>query len=80
MILSCTAYGTAKVRQAASGGARGPVSFADYLGMRGWTRRLFTDQMILGSLLGLVLLLVTVVFFAFAFGWIDPFYLHSTSH
>lgn len=79
----CRACGlrfVAKTEPDASGGARGPLSFADYLGLRGWTRRLFTDQMILGSVLGLLLLLVTVVFFAFAFGWIDPFYLHTTSH
>lgn len=53
------------------GGADRHVSFADYLGLRGWPRRVFTDEMILGSLLAAVSMALTVALFALAYGWID---------
>jgi DNA-directed RNA polymerase subunit RPC12/RpoP len=56
---------------AAAGGPR-QLSFADYLGLRGDSRRFFTDQMILGGLTSLLLLLVIGVFFSMALGWINP--------
>lgn len=52
------------------------LSFADYLGLRGWPRRVFTDQLILGGLLVTAVLGITLFIFAFAFGWVDPLFLH----
>ena len=52
------------------------VPFAGYLGLAGWSRRVFTDQMILGSLLVATLLVLVLVVVALAFGWIDPALLH----
>jgi hypothetical protein len=51
---------------------RRPLSIADYLGLQGYARRIFTDHMILGGLISLLLLLVSLIlFFAVAFSWID---------
>ena len=49
------------------------LSFADYLGLRGWSRRFFSDRVILGGLTSLLLLLVIGVFFSVAVGWINLF-------
>ena len=52
--------------------SRRQLSIADYLGLRGYARRIFTDHMILGGLISLLLLLVSLIlFFSVAFGWID---------
>lgn len=51
---------------------RRQLSIADYLGLRGYARRIFTDHMILGGLISLLLLLVSLILFlSVAFGWID---------
>ena len=55
------------------------LSFADYLGLRGWPRRVFTDGVILGSLLTVVLLVLTVTLFALAYGWIDLAFLRAAA-
>jgi hypothetical protein len=52
------------------------VPFAGYLGLAGWPRRVFTDQMILGSLLVATLLVLALAVVALAFSWIDPALLH----
>ena len=60
-----------------AGGNDRHVSFADYLGLTGWPRRVFSDYTVFASLLGLLLLVFIIVFFALAFGWIDPMFLHT---
>ncbi len=56
----------------ASSEAGRPLSIADYLGLRGWARRVLTDQMIYGTLALLVILVVIVLIFFLAFGGIAP--------
>ncbi|MBL8394678.1 MAG: hypothetical protein JNK99_08010 [Candidatus Accumulibacter sp.] len=53
------------------------LSIADYLGLTGRSRQLFTDHVILGGLTSLLLVLSILLFFSLAFGWIDPFSLNS---
>jgi len=52
--------------------ARRQVSFADYLGLRGTARSLLSDRVILGTLGFLLFITLIVLFFALAFGWINP--------
>jgi hypothetical protein len=52
------------------------VPFAGYLGLAGRPRRVFTDQVILGSLLVATLLVLALAVVALAFSWIDPALLH----
>ncbi|MCB1941122.1 MAG: hypothetical protein KDI53_03595 [Candidatus Accumulibacter sp.] len=51
------------------------LSIADYLGLRGWARRAFSDHMILGTLVTVLLALLIGLFFAVALGWIEPRFL-----
>ncbi|MCP5228271.1 hypothetical protein [Accumulibacter sp.] len=52
------------------------MSFADYLGLRGWARRAFSDHMVIGGLLAILFLVMLGLFFAFALGWLEPLVLH----
>lgn len=49
-----------------------PLSIADYLGLRGWARRILTDQVIYGGIALLVILVVIIMVFVLAFGGIAP--------
>ncbi|HMW16351.1 MAG TPA: hypothetical protein PKN13_01085 [Accumulibacter sp.] len=54
------------------------LTVADYLGLRGWARKLFTDQVILGLLALLAMLLLGIVVMGLAMGWFDPLLSRST--
>ena len=59
-------------QQADAAARRRQLSIADYLGLRGYAKRIFTDRMIIGGLISVLLLLVSLIlFFSVAFGWID---------
>lgn len=66
---------TAAKEQSETGVVARRVSIADYLGLRGWPRQVFTDQLILGGLLAMLLLVVVIAFFALALGWFEPVFL-----
>jgi hypothetical protein len=53
------------------------ISFANYLGLSGWQRRVFSDDTVFASLLALLLLVFIIAFFALALGWIDPMFLRT---
>lgn len=53
------------------------VSFADYLGLTGSARRVFTDDVLVGALSATIFLALIIAFFALAVGWIDPLFLHA---
>lgn len=55
----------------AAGVARRPVSFARYLGLRGATRRLLTDHMMLAMLGLLLLVMLALLSFALALDWVN---------
>jgi transcriptional regulator NrdR family protein len=55
------------------------VSIADYLGLIGKQRLAFSDHVILGGLTSLLLGLSIVLFFAVAFGWIEPSFLQRNA-
>lgn len=48
------------------------LSIADYLGLRGWARRVLTDQVIYSVLALLIIFLIIVLVFVLAFGGIVP--------
>lgn len=48
------------------------LSFADYLGLRGWARRAFSDYVIIGGLGSVLLVGLIILLFAYSLGWIDP--------
>jgi len=48
------------------------LSIADYLGLRGWARRILTDQVIYGGIALLVILVVIIMVFVLALGGIAP--------
>ncbi|MEF8734657.1 MAG: hypothetical protein V5B40_22950 [Candidatus Accumulibacter meliphilus] len=73
---SCGLRFIAKNEADAPGSTDHYVPFAGYLGLAGWPRRVFTDQMILGSLLVATLLVLALAVVALAFSWIDPALLH----
>ncbi|MBL8398903.1 MAG: hypothetical protein JNL84_12300 [Candidatus Accumulibacter sp.] len=59
--------------------AKRHLTVADYLGLRGWARRVFTDQVALGLLAFLVMLLLGAIVIALAMGWFDPLLSRSTA-
>lgn len=73
--LACGLRFVAKIEDRHSAAAPHYVSIADYLGLRGWARRVFTDYLIVGGLGTFVLLTLVVLVFAFALGWIQPHFL-----
>ena len=48
------------------------LALADYLGLQGPVRKMFSDRAILGSLALALILLFMALIFAFSFGWIEP--------
>lgn len=55
----------------AADGAPHPVSFANYLGLRSSTRRALADPVVMTVLGGVPFLILILLFFAVAYGWID---------
>jgi len=55
----------------AASDAKRPVSFARYLGLRGATRRLLSDHMLLAMLGLLLLVILTLLSFALALDWVN---------
>ncbi len=55
------------------------LTFADYLGLHGWARKLFSDQVVLGLLAFLAMLLLGMVVVALSLGWFDPLLSRSTT-
>lgn len=60
-----------------AGAAGRPLSFADYLGLRGWARRAFSDHAIIGGVGSVLLVGLIILLFAFSLGWIDPVILRT---
>lgn len=59
--------------------AKRHLSFADYLGLRGRARKLFSDQVVLGLLVFLLMVLLGVIVVGLSLGWFDPLLSRSTS-
>ncbi|HOL65035.1 MAG TPA: hypothetical protein PLB97_06845 [Accumulibacter sp.] len=78
----CRACGfrfVAPVDEETAAAAKRHLSFADYLGLRGRARKLFSDQMVLGLLAFLLMVLMGVIVIGLSLGWFDPVLSRSTS-
>lgn len=51
--------------------AKRHLTIADYLGLRGWARRFFTDHVFLGGMVLIGLILIMIVLIAFLISGID---------
>lgn len=59
--------------------AKRHLTIADYLGLHGWARKLFSDQVVLGLVAFLLMLLVGALVVALSLGWFDPLLARSTA-
>lgn len=75
----CGSRFVAAENEGSADAVRRHLSFADYLGLRGPTRKLLSDHVILGTLIFLLLAIMIALLFALALGWIDPLSLLSES-